>query len=279
VGVGFMGGSFARALKASGFKGRVYGYDVNPENLKKALELGLLDEGTVKIEEVKKFEPDLVMLSSPVRTFVPLAERLAPLLPAESTVTDQGSVKGKLVYELERILGERFVGGHPIAGTEKSGPEHSLAELYRGKKVVLTPTERTDYRRLEEVKRLWERLGAKVELMSPELHDFVFGAVSHLPHAVAFALVDALISLSDEVDLFRYPGAGFKDFTRIAKSDPVMWRDIFITNRENVLKAIEAYEASLKKLKELIKEGKLEELTEYLKKVKLKRTEMEKWSG
>lgn len=276
VGVGFMGGSFAKALRKHGFKGRIYGYDINPESIEKAKSLGVIDEGTTQIGEIVEFKPELVMLSSPVRTFESIAEELKKYVEPQTIITDQGSVKGELVYKLEEILGSRYVGGHPIAGTEKSGVEHSLEDLYEGKKVILTPTERTDVKALGLVREMWEQLGGEVEYMTPELHDYVFGVVSHLPHAVAFALVDVLIKLSKpEADLFKYPGGGFKDFTRIAKSDPIMWRDIFLTNKENVLFAIESFIDSLRELGRLIKEEREEELTEFLKEVKIKRMEID----
>lgn len=276
VGVGFMGGSFAKALRKHGFKGRIYGYDINPESIEKAKSLGVIDEGTTRIGEIVEFKPELVMLSSPVRTFESIAEELKKYVEPQTIITDQGSVKGELVYKLEEILGSRYVGGHPIAGTEKSGVEHSLEDLYEGKKVILTPTERTDVKALGLVREMWEQLGGEVEYMTPELHDYVFGVVSHLPHAVAFALVDVLIKLSKpEADLFKYPGGGFKDFTRIAKSDPIMWRDIFLTNKENVLFAIESFIDSLRELGRLIKEEREEELTEFLKEVKIKRMEID----
>ncbi|RUM28948.1 MAG: prephenate dehydrogenase/arogenate dehydrogenase family protein [Aquifex sp.] len=276
IGVGFMGGSFALALKNHGFKGRIYGYDINPESIRKAIDLGVIDEGTTTLSDIKNYRLDLIMLSTPVRTFRYIAEELKGLVDEEVIITDQGSVKGNIVYELEKILGNRYVGGHPIAGTEKSGVEYSIPNLYEGKKVILTPTENTDKEKLKKVEFTWKMIGGIVEYMSPELHDYVFGVVSHLPHAVAFALVDTLIRMStSQVDLFKYPGGGFKDFTRIAKSDPVMWRDIFLENKENVLKAIEGFQNSLNYLRELIEEEKEEALTEYLREVKMKRMEID----
>lgn len=276
VGVGFMGGSFAKALRKRGFKGKIYGYDINPESIKKAKSLGVIDEGTTNLSQVAVFNPSLVMLSSPVRTFEGIAKELKKYISPEAIVTDQGSVKGELVYRLEEILGSRYVGGHPIAGTEKSGVEHSLEDLYEGNRVILTPTEKTAVEALGTVRELWEFVGGRVEYMTPELHDYVFGVVSHLPHAVAFALVDTLIRLSKpEIDLFKYPGGGFKDFTRIAKSDPVMWRDIFLANKENILLAIEGFISSLRELERLIKEEREEELTEFLREVKTKRMEVD----
>ncbi|GAB6064981.1 prephenate dehydrogenase/arogenate dehydrogenase family protein [Aquifex pyrophilus] len=276
VGVGFMGGSFASALRKHGYKGKIYGYDINPESIRKGEDLGIIDRGTTILYEAGEFNPDFVMLSSPVRTFPEIAKRLGEILDEEVIVTDQGSVKGSLVYELEDILGSKYVGGHPIAGTEKSGVEFSMSDLYEGKKVILTPTEKTDKERLEVVRRVWESVGGIVEYMDPFLHDYVFGVVSHLPHAVAFSLVDTLIRMSTkEVDLFKYPGGGFKDFTRIAKSDPVMWRDIFLANKENLLRSIDGFIESLNYLRKLVEEEKEEELTEFLNEVKTKRMEID----
>jgi len=275
IGVGFMGGSLALALRKGGFEGRIYGIDINAESVRKAKELNVLDDGSDRIEDIERFSPHVIVLASPVRTFLGIAEGIKPYLREDTIVTDIGSVKGRLVFRLEGVLGPRFVGGHPIAGTEKSGVENSFGELFEGKKVVITPTERTDKTALEEVVGLWKLTGGRVEFMDPLLHDWVFGAVSHLPHAVAFALIDALVEMSDGIDLFKYPGAGFKDFTRIAASDPVMWRDIFLENRENVLKAIDIYGNSLWRLRKLIEEGKEEELTSYLREARLRRISLE----
>ncbi len=272
VGVGFMGGSFALAVREEFPSVRVFGVDINPDALKKARELKVIDEGSLSVEDIRKFGPDLVVLASPVRTFTDIAQRLKGL---DAVITDLGSVKGALVYRLEGMLGSRFVGGHPIAGTEKSGVEHSRADLYKGKRFILTPTPNTDTQAKQMVRELWLRLGSLVEEMDPYLHDYIFGAVSHLPHAVAFALIDALIKLSDGFDLFKYPGAGFKDFTRIAGSDPVMWRDIFLENKENILKSIDVYIQSLEELRRLIEEDRVQELTLYLKEARDNRNRLE----
>ncbi len=271
VGTGFMGGSLALALRRSGFEGEIYGIDKNPEALKKAKELGVIEEGFTEYGPVKEVAPDTVVIATPVRTFTDIARNLKGVISEDTVITDLGSVKGMLVFKLEEILGTKFVGGHPIAGTEKSGVENSLPDLFEGKKTIITPTERTDKEALKKVVEMWETLGSEVEFMDPFLHDRVFGAVSHLPHAVAFALIDAIERLSEEVDLFRYPGGGFKDFTRIAASDPVMWRDIFLENRENVIRSIDVYVESLKKLRGLIEEGREEDLTRFLENVRVRR--------
>jgi len=254
IGLGLIGGSVALSLKKEGFKGNIYGYDLNEHRIKKAVELGAVDQGFSNIEKIPWDEIDLVILSTPVKTFIKLAESIKPFLKKGTVVTDVGSVKGELVKKLESILEPAvFVGAHPIAGTEKEGVENAVIGLFKGKKVILTVDRKDIY--TEKIKKFWEDLGSEVEIMDPFVHDFVFAAVSHLPHAVAFALVDALIELSKEknIDLFLYPGAGFKDFTRIAASSPVVWKDIFIENKEQVLHTIDKFIHSMEKLRNYIK--------------------------
>ncbi len=275
VGVGFMGGSLTLALRKRGFGGEILGVDLSQEAIAKGIERGAIDRGWTSLEEVDDWDVDMVVIATPVRTFRRIGEDLKGFVRKDTVVTDLGSVKGRLVEDLERILGKTFVGGHPIAGTEKSGVQNSNPDLFEGKKVIITPTGRTDREAVEKVRGMWEETGAVVEFMDAHLHDWVFGAVSHLPHAVAFALIDAIIEMSGEFDLFRYPGAGFKDFTRIAASDPVMWRDIFLENRENTLRAIDIYISSLKKLRGLIKEEKIDQLTAFLEEVKDRRMNLE----
>jgi len=275
IGLGFMGGSLAKALRKKGFKNPIYGLDINPKAIEKGKELKVIDEGWTSYKSVPWEEIDTVILASPVGTFEKIANQLKGYIKEETTVSDLGSTK-RLVYRMEAILGNRFVGAHPIAGTEKSGVEYSIDNLYEGKKLIITPTERTDTRHLKKVESLWKFVGAKVEYMSPELHDYIFGVVSHLPHAVAFALVDTLRLMSDDrVNLFKYPGAGFKDFTRIAASDSTMWRDIFLENRDKVLEAIETFKSSLNTLENLIKEGKREELKRFLDEISLLRRNLD----
>ncbi len=274
IGVGFMGGSFSLALQKNGYKGNIYGIDIKEEIVKEAKHLGVISEGSIRLEDVTVFKPDTVVLASPVGTFRSIAKKIKPLIGNNTVITDLGSVKGKLVYDLQRILGNLYVGSHPIAGTEKSGVIHSRADLFEGKKIILTPTDKTDTRALEKIAFLWERTGGVLEFMDPTLHDWIFGAVSHVPHAVAFALIDAIDKMSNTTDLFRYSGAGFKDFTRIAASDPIMWRDIFLENKENLLKTLRVYKESLAKLEELIEKEEREKLTEYLQKAKTRRTSL-----
>jgi len=269
VGVGFMGGSFSLAVK-SRLGCSTFGIDINPEAIKKGKELGVIEEGSTQMLALRDFEPELVVLAVPVGAFEQVARGLKEVLDEKVLITDLGSVKGRLVYMMEDFFGGYFVGGHPIAGTEKSGVQYSNPELFKNKRVVLTPTQRTDRLALQKVKFMWEKLDAFVEFMDPFVHDVVFGAVSHLPHAVAFALMDAMEKLSKKtnIDLFLYPGGGFRDFTRIAASDPVMWKDIFLENKENLLWAIDEFIQSLERLKGLVEEEKKEELIEYLQRAR-----------
>ena len=275
VGLGFMGGSLAKGLRKRGFEKPIYGLDINPDAIRVGKEIGVIDDGWNDYDKVPWKEIDFVVLASPVGTFERIANQLKDRIERDTTVSDLGSTK-RLVYRLEKIL-PTFVGAHPIAGTEKSGVIHSVDNLYEGKKLIITPTEETDKYHLQRVENLWKFLGAKIEYMSPELHDFVFGAVSHLPHAVAFALVDALRELSEEgnIDLFKYPGAGFKDFTRIAASDPTMWRDIFLENKDNLLRSIRAFKNSLERLERLVENGEGKELREYLNEISLLRRSLD----
>ncbi len=274
IGVGFMGGSFALACKEE-FQCQVFGVDINPRAIEKGKALGVIDEGAINIEGLKAFDPELVVIATPVRSFEAIGKALRDIISPSCIVSDLGSVKGRLVYFMEDLLGERFVGGHPIAGTEKAGVENAIKDLFKSKRFILTPTAKTDPLAKEKIRKLWESLKSVVEEMDPYFHDFVFGAVSHLPHAIAFALIEALSELSKDVDLFKYPGAGFKDFTRIAASDPIMWRDIFLENKREVIRAIETYEGALKRLKELIQEEKIEELQNYLSVASQRRRSLE----
>ncbi|WP_029520117.1 prephenate dehydrogenase/arogenate dehydrogenase family protein [Persephonella sp. IF05-L8] len=277
IGLGLIGGSIALSLKKEGFQGKIYGFDLSKERVKKAIELGAIDQGWTKLEDIPWEKIDLVIISTPVSTFIDIAQKIKPFLKKDTIVTDVGSVKGELVKQLEKILSPvKFIGAHPIAGTEKEGVENAVIGLFKNKKLILTINQEDEAtKRLE---KFWSDLGSKVEIMDADTHDFVFAAVSHLPHAVAFALVDALISLSKEtgIDLFLYPGAGFKDFTRIAASSPNVWKDIFIENKENVLHTIDEFIKSMENLRNLIDRGDEERLIKLLSESREKRLSLEK---
>jgi prephenate dehydrogenase len=257
IGVGLIGGSLARALKAAGACGEVVGYGRNPASLQKALALGVIDRAETDIAAAMQ-GADVVVLGVPVGTMVPVLQQLKPYLEPQTILTDVGSTKGSVVAAAEQVFGRlppRFIPGHPIAGTEKSGVEASFAELYRNRRVILTPMASSDKGALETVRRLWQQAGAEVIDMSVEHHDEVLAATSHLPHMLAFTLVDTLARLEDHDDIFRFAAGGFRDFTRIASSNPQMWHDICLSNREALLKMISRFSEELATLAEAIENG------------------------
>jgi prephenate dehydrogenase len=257
IGVGLIGGSFSRALKAAGAVQRVIGFDLDSENLAEALQLGVIDEIAADYASAVS-SADLVFLAVPVRAMTAVVAACAPYLPAGCVVTDGGSVKEELVVACEPLMPEgcHFVGGHPIAGTEHSGAKASFATLFQGRRCILTPTSRTDQQALELVQCLWETAGSRVECMEPLTHDRVFAAVSHLPHMVAYALVHAVDrSAEEEENILAFSAGGFRDFTRIASSDPSMWRDIALMNRLPLLAVLDRYQQEFAALKEKVAAG------------------------
>lgn len=254
VGVGLIGGSFARALKQAGVVGTIVGADRNRDNLQQALELGIIDE--IADQRTGGAEgADLVFISVPVCSIPAVVASLAPHLPQGCVVTDGGSVKGTVVEECEAVMPEGccFVGGHPIAGTECSGAAASFATLYNGKRCILTPNSDTDENALELVSQLWQAAGATICIMDATRHDRIFAEISHLPHMVAYSLVHAVGTADVEGEnVLSYTAGGFRDFTRIASSDPVMWRDIALMNKAAVLRSIDGFSASLADLRRKI---------------------------
>lgn len=265
IGVGLIGGSLARALRESGAVGSVVGIGRSRANLEDALSLGICDEVTQDILEGVR-GADMVFISVPVCAIPGVVAEIAPALAPGCIVTDGGSVKTAIVRECEALMppGCHFVGGHPIAGTEHSGAASSFATLYRGKRCILTPTERTDPVALETVERIWRHTGAEVCSMEPGHHDRIFAEISHLPHVVAYALVHAVGTADVEGEnVLSYTAGGFRDFTRIASSDPVMWRDIAMMNRGALLASIDGFSASLAELRRRIEGGDQAGLTEF----------------
>lgn len=252
VGTGLIGGSFALALKQAGAVREVLGVGRNPARLTVARELGLIDRA---VDWAQASQADCILLALPVGETGVVLKQLAPHLKPGAIVTDAGSTKANVVAAARTALGARFadfVPGHPIAGSEQSGPGAARADLYQGKKVVLTPQADTRASALATVRALWEAAGAQVESLDAELHDRVFAAVSHLPHLAAFALVDELAQRPDGDTFFRFAASGFRDFTRIAGSSPEMWRDIALANREAVLAELDAYLAALQALRQTV---------------------------
>ncbi|MBF0189551.1 MAG: prephenate dehydrogenase/arogenate dehydrogenase family protein [Magnetococcales bacterium] len=258
IGVGLIGGSLARALKARQMVGEVVGVNRTRDSLAKALELGVIDRCTTSASEGVR-GAELVLVATPVLTIPRIVEDFAQALDSGCVVTDAGSVKGTVVAPCEALMpqGVHFVGGHPIAGTEHSGVEASFATLYKGSRTILTPTATTDPGALELVRRMWEAVGSHVETMEVVTHDRVLGATSHLPHLIAYNVVNTLSDLEDDIraEVFRYAAGGFRDFTRIASSDPAMWRDICLSNRESILDILTRFRDALEVLTQRVRDG------------------------
>jgi len=257
IGVGLIGGSLARALKAAGAVGEVVGYGRHAEQLQLARELGVIDRGETDIAVALK-DADVVVMAVPVGAMEGVLRAMAPHLSAESIVTDVGSTKGSVVAAAQRAFGvvpPRFVPGHPIAGTEQSGVEASFAELYHKRRVILTPLAHTDAAAVATVRALWLAAGAEVVEMDVQHHDEVLAATSHLPHVLAYTLVDTLARMEEHTEIFRYAAGGFRDFTRIASSDPRMWHDICLANRDAILKVMDRYAADLAAVRSAIERG------------------------
>ena len=272
VGVGLIGGSLALALKEAGVAGHILGFDLDRQNLDHALQLGVIDHACSRAEELGT--ADLIFLATPVLAMPAALSAIAPHLKPGAILTDGGSVKGAVITALEPLLPStlRYVPGHPISGTERSGAQAAFATLYRGKRCILTPTAHTDPQALALVTALWQAVGCEVILMAAEKHDRILAAISHLPHMVAYALVNAVGAYDRyEENILLYSAGGFRDFTRIASSDPTMWRDIALTNRDALLEMIERFEADLTILKESIRAGDAPALHSYFLRSKLNR--------
>ena len=257
VGVGLIGGSFALALKGAGAVGRVIGVGRGARNIRRALDLGIIDAAG-SLDKVTFADADLVLLAVPAGQMRAVMRSIAPLLGPKTVVTDAGSTKQDVVgfarRELKAAL-SRFVPGHPIAGTEKSGADAAFAGLYRGRRVVLTPLAENEPGALALVRAAWERCGASVSELRPREHDTVLAAVSHLPHVLAYALVDQVARHKNAKQLFSYAAGGFRDFTRIAASHPEMWRDICLANRKALLAEIDRYGGKLERVRRMLERG------------------------
>jgi len=257
VGVGLIGGSFALALKEAGAVRQVVGVGRGERNLRRALELGIIDAAGA-LDERTLGDAELVLLAVPVGQMGPIMHAIAPWLGGRTIVTDAGSTKQDVVdlarRELESSLA-RFVPGHPVAGTERSGAEAAFAGLYRERKVVLTPLAENDPGALALVRSAWERCGARVVEMQPREHDAVLAAVSHLPHVLAFALVEQIARHEAPERMFALAAGGFRDFTRIASSSPEMWRDICLANRQALLAELDRYRGGLEEVRAMLERG------------------------
>ncbi|MBD9503485.1 bifunctional prephenate dehydrogenase/3-phosphoshikimate 1-carboxyvinyltransferase [Pseudomonas sp. PDM17] len=257
VGLGLIGGSFAKGIREKELFEEVVGVDRDPETRRLAVELGVVDRCEESLAAGCR-NADVIQLAVPILAMEKVLGELAALDIGNAILTDVGSAKGNVVRAAKAVFGgmpARFVPGHPIAGSEQSGVEAANAKLFRRHKVILTPLDNADADAIQCVDRLWRELGADVEQMAVEHHDEVLAATSHLPHLLAFTLVDSLAKRSENLEIFRYAAGGFRDFTRIAGSDPVMWHDIFLANREAVLRILDVFRDDLDDLRGAVDKG------------------------
>jgi prephenate dehydrogenase len=260
IGVGLIGGSFAAGLKQSNQVNTIVGYGRNKANLIKAQELMVIDEYSLDISEALK-DVDLVLIATPVNSFKAILEMIKPYITEQVIVTDVGSTKASVINIAKQVFGhmpKNFIPAHPIAGKEQSGVEAAQADLFNNKRVIITPEDNSNALSVSVVSALWQSVGAKVEVMDADKHDDLLAMTSHLPHMLAFSLMDYL--MSSNPDACHYAAGGFKDFSRIASSDAVMWRDICINNPDQIIKHIEGYQDSLSSIAHLIKNNQPEEL-------------------
>lgn len=264
-GVGLIGGSFSLALRKAGAVTEVVGFGRSAATLNEAKQLGILDRIGDDVER-EVSDADIVLVATPVAQMAEIFKRIAPYLGAHTLVTDGGSTKGDVVAAARANLGDKlsqFIPAHPIAGGEKSGASAALADLYQGKRVVLTPMAENTKDAVARIRKAWEICGANVSELTAEQHDTVFAAVSHLPHLLSFALVHDLAKRDNKEQLLSFAASGFRDFTRIAASSPEMWRDICMANRDALMVELQQYAAELYVLHQALERNdaaKLEEI-------------------
>jgi prephenate dehydrogenase len=255
IGVGLIGGSLARALRRAGAVAEVVGAGRCEDNLRLAVELGVIDRYETTLPAAVA-DADVVVVAVPLGTIRAVLEVIVDGLPPQCVLTDVGSAKASVVADVRQAFGHlpaRFVPGHPIAGTERSGVAASFAELFHQRRVILTPLVETDPAAHTLIRRMWQATGAEVTDMGVRHHDQVLAATSHLPHMLAYALVDTLARMDDRAEIFRFAAGGFRDFTRIASSDPQMWHDICAANREALLDVLESFSGDLARLTHAIR--------------------------
>ena len=264
IGVGSIGGSVACALRAAGCVNTITGVGREAKNLERAKSLKVIDDYSTDIN-VAIEGADMVLVATPLGSMQAVFEQLASCLPKNCIVTDVGSTKQHVLDVVEKTFGElpsNFVPGHPIAGTEKSGVEAAYGELFQQRRVILTPQPETNKEAVEMVRQMWLACGAELVEMQPKHHDEVLAETSHLPHMLAYALVDTLARMDDNKEIFEFAAGGFRDFTRIASSDPQMWHDICIANREQLTKVLHAFNDDLQRLTKAVEEADSEFLKE-----------------
>lgn len=258
IGFGLIGSSLARAMIEKNLAEAIVCVDQSQEVCNKVLAMGLADDATTDAA-IGVQDSDLVVLCCPVGAMADVALIIARHLTAGCIVSDVGSVKTSVIKELQPRLPQNvhLVPAHPIAGTEFSGPEHGFAELFMNRWLVITPLPHTELKAIEKLTLLWEACGSNVEIMTPEHHDLVLGITSHLPHLIAYTIVGTATDLEDDIksEVIKFSASGFRDFTRIAASDPVMWRDVFLNNKEAVLEILQRFSEDLSAMQKAIRKG------------------------
>ncbi|MFP6802645.1 MAG: prephenate dehydrogenase/arogenate dehydrogenase family protein [Pseudomonadales bacterium] len=270
IGLGLIGGSIAAGIKQQGLASSVCAWDANAASLALGHDLGIIDSIAADIHEATA-QADLIILAVPVQS---MEQVLRDIDLKDQVITDVGSVKGIAVEAARLVFGklpENFIPGHPIAGSEKQGVVAADPNLFRQHKVILTPEEASNPAAIARVEKLWRGLGADVVRMSVSHHDDVLAQTSHLPHLLAYALVDTLSAGGDSLEVFEYAAGGFRDFSRIAASDPTMWSDIFQANKEPLVQALDQYLLKLETLKQLIESGEADQIKDLLSRAKVAR--------
>ena len=276
IGVGLIGGSLARALKSAGAVKEVVGASRSIQHLQRARDLGVVDRIEIDLGAAVS-NADVVVVAVPVGAMESVFSDIAPHLSDKTVLTDVGSSKTSVVEAAQKVFGqlpENFVPAHPIAGTEKSGVDASFTELFQQRRVILTPTETSSTDAVSKVRAMWEQVGAIVTETSITHHDEILAATSHLPHLLAFALVDTLATMDDKQEFFDYAAGGFRDFTRIASSDPLMWHDICVHNGPALLKILDRFSADLGHLRKAIAENDGDYLLQVFSRAKAARDQL-----
>jgi len=278
IGVGLIGGSLARALRKAKLVNRITGCNRNENTLKKAIELDIIDDYSLNIKDAV-IGADVVVIGTPLSTTEKIFPQIVASLKPSAVLTDVGSAKGSVVITAQKVMGDNFssfVPGHPIAGTEQSGVEASFAELFVDHRVILTPLDVTDASAHKLITKMWQVVGANVINLDVKHHDDVLAATSHLPHMLAYALVDCLAGMQEREEIFKYAAGGFADFTRIASSSPEMWHDICFSNRDALLNSLELFSAHINSIKGAIENSDSEHLLSIFKRAKQVRDQFTK---
>lgn len=263
VGVGLIGGSVGLAIKEKKIAGKVIGIGHRRESIRQALRQGAIDEGYLDLSKVKG--AGLVILAAPVLQIMSILPRLSQYVTRDTLVMDVGSTKSEIIKTAQKS-GLEFIGCHPLAGMEKKGPQNAKSDIFKGSLCLIVPSRKTRIGSLRRAIKFWKAIGARAEVLDSSKHDRILAFVSHLPHAAAFGMLDCI-----KPDYLRYAASGLKDTTRIGLSDPLLWRDIFLTNQKELLRAIASFRGSLTRLESLIKNNHSEALASYLEKARNKR--------